>query len=120
MSVSGAEQGRGYRKEGSGRPLPKPKLPCGSTSGTRQLSGLKFRRQQPLGPYVVAFVCFEHRLIIEVDGGHHTEQVSKDAQRSDWIESQEFRVLRFWNKQVMGNVDAVRQAILDATADPSP
>ena len=86
----------------------------------RQLSRLRFRRQQPLGPYVVDFVCFEHRLIIEVDGGHHTEQVSKDAQRSDWIESQEFRVPRFWNNQVMEDVDAVRQAILDATADPSP
>ena len=86
----------------------------------RQLGGCKFRRQQPLGSYVVDFACFEKRLIVEVDGGHHDEQASQDAKRDDWLRSRGYRVLRFWNNQILGDVDSVKQAILDATAAPSP
>ncbi len=64
------------------------------TTKLRQLGGYKFRRQQPLGPYIVGFVCLEQRLIVEVDGGQHAEQADEDAQRTAWLEAQGFRVLR--------------------------
>ncbi len=67
----------------------------------RQLGGYKFRRQQPLGPYIVDFVCLAKRLIVEVDGGQHAEQAEEDAQRTAWLEAQGFRVLRFWNTEVL-------------------
>ncbi|MBI4840274.1 MAG: endonuclease domain-containing protein [candidate division NC10 bacterium] len=77
----------------------------------RQLEGEKFRRQQPLGRYVVDFVCLEKRLIVELDGGQHAEQVARDTERTAWLERQGFRVLRFWNHQVLNETDAVREAI---------
>ena len=80
----------------------------------RQLAGHKFRRQVPLGSYVVDFVCFERRLVIEIDGGHHGEQADHDRERSEWLESQGFQVLRFWNNEVLGQLDGVTQAILEA------
>ncbi len=80
----------------------------------RQIGGYKFRRQQPLGKYIVDFVCFEKRLIIELDGGQHFEQVSYDSGRTEWLESQGFRLLRFWNNQVLGEIEGVKQAIYTA------
>ncbi len=72
----------------------------------------KFRRQQPLGHYIVDFVCFEKHLIIELDGGQRAEQVVYDAERSAWLQSQGFRVLRFWNHEVLKDVEAVAEVIL--------
>ena len=83
----------------------------------RQLGGYKFRRQQPLGPYIVDFVCLEKRLVIEVDGGQHSERVKYDAQRSTWLEAQGFRILRFWNSEVLRDVEAVRKVIWEALGD---
>lgn len=60
----------------------------------------KFKRQQPIGPYIVDFVCFEARLVIEVDGGQH-QDCNTDRIRDAWLESQGFRVLRFWNHEVL-------------------
>ncbi len=80
----------------------------------RQIATAKFRRQQPIGPYIVDFVCFEHRVIVEVDGGQHAEQVAYDEQRSGWLEAQGYRVFRFWNNDVLANTEAVAQSILDA------
>lgn len=77
----------------------------------RQIEGHKFRRQQPLGRYVVDFVCLEKKLIVELDGGQHAEQVARDTERTAWLERQGFRVLRFWNHQVLNETDAVREAI---------
>ncbi|MBI2114345.1 MAG: endonuclease domain-containing protein [candidate division NC10 bacterium] len=77
----------------------------------RQIEGHKFRRQQPLGRYVVDFVCLEKKLIVELDGGQHPEQVARDTERTAWLERQGFRVLRFWNHQVLNETDAVREAI---------
>ena len=79
-----------------------------------QLDGHKFRRQQPLGAYIVDFVCLEKRLIIELDGGHHAEQVENDAEREAWLRAQGFTVLRFWNPDVFRNTDGVKQEILKA------
>ena len=91
-----------------------------------QVPGHRFRRQAPIGPYVVDFVCFENKLVIEVDGGQHAEQADYDAARTAWLESQGFRVMRFWNNQVLEEMEAVREVLwLEFTAprplaDPSP
>ena len=67
----------------------------------RQVSGYRFRRQAPIGPYVVDFVCFEIRLVIEVDGGQHIERADYDEGRTAWLEGAGFRVIRFWNNEVL-------------------
>ena len=79
----------------------------------RQLKGVKFRRQQPIGHFTVDFVCFECRVIVEVDGGQHAEQLYHDEQRTRWREAQGYRVLRFWNNDVLANTEAVAQAVFD-------
>lgn len=84
-----------------------------------QIAGMKFRRQQPIGPFFVDFVCFEQRVIVEVDGGHHAQRASYDIDRTRWLEAQGYRVLRFWNGDVLANIDAVAQVILDCI-DPPP
>jgi adenine-specific DNA-methyltransferase len=90
----------------------------------RQMTGHKFRRQQPVGQYVVDFVCLAKRLIIELDGGQHSQQIAYDANRSAWLDSQGFRILRFWNTQVLKEIDAVKEEILkgleDGTDTPHP
>ena len=77
----------------------------------RQLARLKFKRQVPLGGYVLDFVCFEARLIVEVDGGQHSES-RRDAGRDAYFESQGFRTLRSWNDEVTHNIDAVCHKIM--------
>ena len=66
----------------------------------RRLMGLKFRRQYPIGPYVVDFVCLSHKLVIELDGGQHSGQVAYYNKRTEYLEHFGFRVLRFWNTDV--------------------
>lgn len=84
-----------------------------------RLEGHKFKRQQPLGRYIVDFVCFETMLVIELDGGQHAEQVNEDAERTRWLASQGFRVLRFWNNEVIENMDGV-WVVIAAALSPSP
>ena len=87
----------------------------------RQFSGYKFRRQQPIGKYIVDFACLEKRLIIEIDGGQHSEQTAYDLERDTWLESQGFSVLRFWNNQILKEMEAVKEIILDTlTRQPLP
>jgi very-short-patch-repair endonuclease len=78
----------------------------------RQAQGLKFRRQQPIGNYIVDFVCFDRKLIIELDGGQHAEQQQTDDARTQWLETQGFTVIRFWNNEVLQNLEGVWQAIV--------
>lgn len=85
-----------------------------------RLQGYKFRRQTPLGRYIVDFVCFEAHLIVEVDGGQHGEQQAYDRQRTAWLEGQGFRVLRFWNTEVLGNVEGVKEVIVRACEGGAP
>ena len=85
----------------------------------RQLAGCKFRRQVPVGKYIVDFVCFERNIVIEVDGGHHQEQISSDTVRTTWLESQGFQVLRFWNHEVLADTEAVQEALLVALQESS-
>jgi len=81
----------------------------------KQLDGAKFRRQQPLRKYIVDFVSFEKKLIIEIDGGQHNkdEVLSQDKVRTAWLNSQGFRVMRFWNNEVIENLEGVIQKILE-------
>jgi very-short-patch-repair endonuclease len=85
----------------------------------RQIVGYKFRRQQPLGKYILDFVCLESKLIVELDGGQHAVQEEYDSRRSQWLTEQGFRVLRFWNHQVFKESDAVVQAIYNALLPPT-
>jgi very-short-patch-repair endonuclease len=84
----------------------------------RQLDGYKFRRQQPLGPYIADFVCLDARLIVELDGGHHMTAAEYDAERTAWLESQNFRVIRFWNHEVMSEPEAVLEMIQEVLKAP--
>jgi very-short-patch-repair endonuclease len=85
----------------------------------RRLGGFKFKRQWTLGLYVVDFCCQEPRLVVEADGGQHSEE--RDANRTAWLEGQGYRVIRFWNNDVLINMDGVLQSILGAlTQDPHP
>ncbi len=91
-----------------------------STLRNRQLAGYKFRRQVPMGNYIVDFVCFEKKLVVEVDGGQHQEQAEYDHVRTQWLQSAGFRVMRFWNNQVLTETDGVLQAILTTLAGDIP
>ncbi len=86
----------------------------------RQMDGHKFRRQQPLGRFIVDFVCLENRLIVELDGGKHAERAAADAARTEWLEAQGFRLLRFWNHDVLKNTEAVKDAIRHALLEGQP
>jgi len=81
-------------------------------------SGAKFRRQVPLGPFVVDFVCFEAKLIVELDGGQHADN-PRDTRRDRYFSDQGYRVLRFWNNDVLKNMEGVLTRITEF-ADPSP
>ncbi len=81
--------------------------------------GLKFKRQKPMGRYIVDFVCLEQRLIIEIDGGQHSEQVDYDQDRDAWLRSQGYTVLRFWNNDVMQQLESVLEQIR-CTLSPGP
>jgi len=70
----------------------------------RQILGYKFRKQVPIERYIADFVCFEKRLIIEINGGQHAEAVEYDEKRTGWLQEQGYRVIRFWNNEVFENM----------------
>jgi very-short-patch-repair endonuclease len=92
----------------------------------RRLDGLKFRRQVPIGPYIADFLCPDHGIIIELDGGQHAEQMSDDEARDRYLVSQGYLVLRFWNHEVLTSMDGVIDKIFSVlrergwTSSPSP
>jgi len=77
----------------------------------RQLYNYKFRRQFPIEPYIADFVCLDLKLIIELDGGQHASQIDYDNQRSLFLEQRGFKVIRFWNNDVIENTVGVLEAI---------
>ncbi len=85
----------------------------------RRLHGFKFSRQYVVEPYIVDFICREKNLIIELDGGHHTENVLYDEERTHFLELNGYKVLRFWNHEVLNNINAVLDLILQSLR-PSP
>ena len=85
----------------------------------RQMEGFKFRRQQPIGRYVVDFVSLEKRLVIEVDGGQHASD-SDDKIRDEWLRDEGYKVLRFWDNEVFSNLGGVLDIIRNALLTPHP
>ena len=79
-----------------------------------RLQDAHFRRQHAIGPYITDFCAPRKKLIIEVDGSHHLEQEQYDADRTAFLEANGYRVLRFWNNEVLGNIDAVLEVIWEA------
>jgi very-short-patch-repair endonuclease len=77
------------------------------------IEGTHFRRQAPIGPYIVDFFCPAAHLIIEIDGGHHNddETATRDRERQLWLEQEGYRVVRFWNSEITGDLDAVLERI---------
>ncbi|MBI3173843.1 MAG: endonuclease domain-containing protein [Chloroflexi bacterium] len=80
---------------------------------SHRLANVHFRSQHAIGNYIVDFCAPRKKLIIELDGSQHLEQVEYDAERTAYFELRGFRVLRFWNHEVLNNMDAVLNAILD-------
>jgi very-short-patch-repair endonuclease len=85
----------------------------------KRLSAFKFRRQQPVGPFIVDFVCLAEALIVEADGSQHIENAG-DTQRTAFLEARGYRVLRFWNADILARPDDVAQQVFRALTDPSP
>jgi very-short-patch-repair endonuclease len=86
----------------------------------RQFSGHKFRRQHPLGDYILDFVCLENNLIIEIDGGQHCSQSEYDEIRTKRLQSAGFHVIRFWNNEVLEEFEAVKEKIWMAIQEILP
>ena len=79
----------------------------------KHFGGLKFRRQQPIGTYIVDFVCFEKKIIVELESGQHTlpAEMQNDSRRDQWFEVQGYKVLRFWDNEVLANIQGVLEVI---------
>lgn len=86
----------------------------------KQMEGLKFRRQQPIDHYIVDFICLEKRIVIEVDGGQHALQKEADVTRDEYLRQQGFRVLRFWNNEVLKNIRGVLEVVRQHCLSPTP
>ena len=86
-----------------------------------RFQGYSFRRQLPIGPYIVDFVCLDARLIIEIDGGQHASaEAERDKKRDAWLRSQGFLILRYWNNDVLTNLTGVLEHIADALSQQPP
>ena len=82
--------------------------------------GVKFRRQHPLGAYVLDFICLDPKWVIEIDGSQHLDQVAHDERRTAWLESQGFSVIRFWANEVLSHTDAVVTTIIQSLGFEAP
>ena len=88
---------------------------------SRNFLGYKFRRQEPIGRYIVDFLCYEKKLIIELDGGQHAQDdgIKEDTKRDEYLRNNRFRILRFWNNEVMNNLNGVLMKIKEQLKSPS-
>ena len=87
---------------------------------SKQLDGYKFWRQEPIGPYIVDFVNYEKRIVIELDGGQHAIDKDNDQIRDTWLTVEGFKVLRFWNNEIFENMESVVEIIRKELLSPSP
>jgi very-short-patch-repair endonuclease len=85
---------------------------------SKRFQGLKFRRQQPIGPYIADFCCLEEKLVVELDGGQHVKNADKDAVRTKLLEDEGFRVIRIWDNEVFDNIDGVLEHIRQQIRKP--
>ena len=87
-----------------------------------RMNGHKFRRQVPIGRYIADFVCHEARLVVEIDGGQHDSSSPRETERSGFLQNEGYRILRFWNNEILANPDGVQETIVNelAAASPSP
>jgi very-short-patch-repair endonuclease len=104
MSASRARQLRGAMTDTERR--------LWSALRSRRLEGYKFRRQHPIGPFVADFACLSHRLVIEADGGQHAEN-QDDRRRTIWLARRGWRVVRFWNNDILTNPEGVQDVVLE-------
>jgi len=86
----------------------------------KRMKGLKFRRQHPIPPYIVDFICTERKLIIEEDGGQHANAVEYDQKRTTFLESKDYTVIRFWNNKILSNIEGVYEVLLKHLEKPIP
>jgi len=86
----------------------------------RRLGAEKFRRQHQIGPYYVDFVSVNSKLIIEVDGGQHVTNEEADSRRTEYLTGKGYRVLRFWNDEVLTDTETVLEMILSALVEGEP
>lgn len=86
----------------------------------KQIAGCRFRRQHPIGAYVADFACVEKMLVIELDGSQHQNQEAYDEDRSRYLNQQGWQVVRFWNNEVLENLDGVLEAILEKLESTAP
>ena len=86
----------------------------------RQLGGFKFRRQKPIGPYIVDFVCLEKMIIIEVDGGQHALNINSDSLREDYLKKKGYKILRVWNHDALRNTESILELILKNLKENAP
>jgi very-short-patch-repair endonuclease len=78
----------------------------------RRLDGVKFKRQKPIAGYIVDFVALDLKLVVEIDGGQHAERAMQDAARTKVLEESGYHVVRFWNHDVLGNIEGVLEALI--------
>ena len=86
----------------------------------RELGGFKFRRQHAVGPFIVDFACVEKKVVIELDGGQHSENLESDAKRSKYLQKHGYRIVRFWNNEVLKEGESILNEILSYLNDSSP
>jgi very-short-patch-repair endonuclease len=87
---------------------------------SHQTEGYRFRRQVPIGRYIADFACDAARLIVEIDGGQHARSSPHEAERSGFLQTEGYRILRFWNNEVLANLDGVHRAIAEALHRVTP
>jgi very-short-patch-repair endonuclease len=87
---------------------------------SRQLCNAKFRRQHPIGPFIADCCCVEAGVVVELDGSQHADELDRDKRRTEFMERSGYRVVRFWDNEVLENIDAVLEQIIRALTEPSP
>jgi len=106
-------------KELRKKPIPVEKI-LWKHLGNRRLNSIKFRRQHPLGRYVVGFYCPTHRLVVEIDGEIHSYQEEHDQTRTQELEDFGYKVIHFWNREVEQHIDTVLDTVVENCGLPSP